>query len=189
LDAIEQTDPYFNASYILQINQTAKRFPSKDLTKEFPDGIEIARLFKQIYRQKTARENQPSKAGFLGSKLQNEEAPSSSRSNQKCIDSTKSHPAKKYYILNKRLRPEGWKVQGKHANGVLEALEADETLKKRYGTAYKKLTAGNTEDTEPIKGATVNYRPALTPGTDLYVPTDPHASFATAIYPLRDNTI
>jgi len=53
LDAIEQTDPYFNASYVLQINQTAERFPGKDFTKEFPDGVEIARLFKQIYRQKT----------------------------------------------------------------------------------------------------------------------------------------
>ena len=50
LDVIEPTDPYFNANYILQINQTAKRFPSKDLTKEFPDDIEIARLFRQMYR-------------------------------------------------------------------------------------------------------------------------------------------
>ena len=81
LDAIEQTDPYFNASYILQINQTAERFPGKDLTKEFPDGVEIARLFRQMYRQKTARGDPSSKAGFPGSKLQNEEAPSSFRSN------------------------------------------------------------------------------------------------------------
>ncbi len=67
LDVIEQTDPYFNASYILQINQTVERYPGKDLIKEFPDGVEIVRFFKQIYRQKTARKNQPSKAGFLGS--------------------------------------------------------------------------------------------------------------------------
>jgi len=79
-----------------------------------------------MYRQKTARGDQPSKAGFPGSKLQNEEAPSSSRSNQKYIDGTKGHPVKKCYILNKRLHPEGWKVQGKHANSVLEAFEADE---------------------------------------------------------------
>src|SRR6266566_1553268 len=142
-----------------------------------------------MYRQKTARGDQPSKAGFLGSKLQNEEASLSSKSNQKCIDSIKGYPVKKCYILNKRLRLEGWKVQGKHVNGVLEIFEADKTLKKRYGTAYKELTAGNTEDTEPVKGAAVSYRPALTPGTDLYVPTDPHASFATATYPLRDSTI
>src|SRR6266566_7105540 len=50
LDAIEPTDPYFNTSYVLQINQTIERYPGKDLTKEFPDGVEIARLFKQIYR-------------------------------------------------------------------------------------------------------------------------------------------
>src|SRR6266566_1304043 len=189
LDVIEQTDPYFSASYVLQINQTAKRFPGKDLTKEFPEGVEIARLFKQMYRQKTARGDQSSKAGFPGSKLQNEEAPSGSRSNQKCIDGIKGHPVKKCYILNKRLRLEGWKVQGKHINSVLETLETDEILKKRYGTTYKELTAGNTEDTEPVKDTTVNYRPTFTPGTDLYVPTDPHASFATATYPLRDNTI
>jgi len=33
LDAIEPTDPYFSASYVLQINQTAERFPGKDLIK------------------------------------------------------------------------------------------------------------------------------------------------------------
>jgi len=136
-----------------------------------------------MYRQKTARGDQPSKAGFPGSKLQNEKTPSSSRSNQKYIDNTKGHTPKKCYILNKRIRPEGWKVQKKHANGVLEALEADKTLKKRYGTAYKELTAGNTEETEPVKNATVNYRPAST-----FV-TNPYASFATATYPLRDSTI
>src|SRR6266566_2613921 len=189
LDVIEQTDPYFSASYVLQINQTAKRFPGKDLTKEFPEGVEIARLFKQMYRQKTARGDQPSKAGFPGSKLQNEEAPSGSRSNQKCIDSTKGHPAKKCYILNKRLRPESWQVQRKYANGVFETLKADETFKKQYNTAYKELTAGNTEETEPVKRAAVSYRPALTPVTDLFVLTNPHTSFATATYPLRDNTI
>ena len=46
LDAIESTDLYFNASYVLQINQIAERFPDKDLTKEFPDGVEIVRLFR-----------------------------------------------------------------------------------------------------------------------------------------------
>ncbi len=69
LDVIEQTDPYFNVSYVLQINQTAERFPGKDLIKEFPDSVEIACFFKQIYRQKTARGDQSSKAGFPGSKL------------------------------------------------------------------------------------------------------------------------
>jgi len=53
LDYIEQTDPYFSVSYVLQINQTAERFTGKDFTKEFPDGVEITRLFKQMYRQKT----------------------------------------------------------------------------------------------------------------------------------------
>src|SRR6266699_3218141 len=189
LDVIEQTDPYFNASYVLQINQTAERYPGKDLTKEFLDGVEIARLFRQIYRQKTARGDQPSKAGFPGSKLQNEEASLSSRSNQKCIDGIKGHPAKKCYIFNKRLRSEGWKVQGKYANGVFEALEADETFKKRYRTAYKELTAGNTEDTEPVKGTAVSYRPTFTPVTDLFVSIDLYIFFATTIYPLRDSMI
>ncbi len=46
LDVIEQIDPYFNVSYILQINQTVERFPGKDFIKEFLDGIEIVRLFK-----------------------------------------------------------------------------------------------------------------------------------------------
>ncbi len=69
LDVIEPTDPYFSASYVLQINQIVERFSGKDLTKEFPDGVEIARLFKQMYQQKTARGDQPSKAGFPGSKL------------------------------------------------------------------------------------------------------------------------
>ncbi|SRR6266566_6434460 len=114
----------------------------------------------------------------------NEEAFLSSKSNQKYIDGTKGHPAKKCYIFNKRLCLKGWKVQGKHVNGVLEAFEADETFKKRYGIAYKELTAGNTEDMEPVKDVAVNYRPALTLETDLYIPTDPYASFATAIYPL-----
>ena len=68
-------------------------------------------------------------------------------------------------------------------------MEGDETFKKRYGTTYKKLTAGNTEDTEPVKGAAVSYRPALTFGTDLYVLTDPYAFFVIATYPLRDSTI
>ena len=136
-----------------------------------------------MYRQKTARGDQPSKAGFPGSKLQNEEASSSSKSNQKCIDGIKGHPAKKCYILNKRIQPEGWKVQRKHAKGVLEAFEADKTLKKRYGTAYKELTAGNTEETEPVKDTMINYRPA-----PIFV-TDPYAFFATAIYPFRDSTI
>ncbi len=81
LNAIEPTNLYFNINYVLQINQTVKRFPSKDFIKKFPDSIEIARLFKQIYRQKTAREDQSSKAGFLGLKLQNEEAPSNSKLN------------------------------------------------------------------------------------------------------------
>jgi len=46
LDVIEQTDPYFSVSYVLQINQTVERFPGKDLIKEFPDGVEIVRLFR-----------------------------------------------------------------------------------------------------------------------------------------------
>jgi len=50
LDVIEQTDFYFNTNYILQINQTAERYSEKDLTKEFPDGVEIVCLFKQMYR-------------------------------------------------------------------------------------------------------------------------------------------
>ncbi len=182
MDAIEQTDPYFSASYVLQINQTTERYPGKDLTKEFPDGVEIVRLFRQMYRQKTARRDPTSKAGFPGSRYQDEEAPSGSRSNEKCIDGMKGHTAKNCYILNKRLCPEGYKIQGKHGKSILEALEANETLKKRYGPAYKELTAGNTEertDTDYTKGVAVSYRPVLMPVTDRIVL---HA-------PLRDSTI
>ncbi len=50
LDVIEQTDLYFSASYILQINQTVERYPGKDLIKEFSDGVEIVCLFRQMYR-------------------------------------------------------------------------------------------------------------------------------------------
>src|SRR6266566_8767446 len=124
-----------------------------------------------------ARGDQPSKAGFPGSKLQNEEASSGSKSNQKCIDGIKSHPAKKCYIFNKQLYLEGWKVQGKYAKDILEALEADKTLKKRYGIAYKELIAGNMEKTEPIKDIMVNYRSTFTPETDLFVPTNLYTSF------------
>ena len=136
-----------------------------------------------MYRQKTARGDQSFKAGFPGSKLQNEEASSGSRSNEKCIDGMKGHTVKKCYILNKRLRLEGYKIQGKYGKSILEALEANETFKKRYGTAYKELTVGNTEETEPVKGVAVSYRPAPT-----FV-TNPHASFAIATYPLSDSTI
>jgi len=95
----------------------------------------------------------------LRSKLQNKETPLGSKSNQKYIDGIKGRPAKKCYILNKRLRFKGWKVQGKYVNGVLETLKADKTLKKRYGIDYKKLTANNTEEMEPVKGVAVNFRP------------------------------
>ncbi len=96
---------------------------------------------------------------------------------------------KKCYIFNKWIRPEGWKVQRKYVKSIFEAFEADETFKKWYGTIYKELTAGNTEDIEPVKNATVSYRPAFTLGTDLYVSTDPYTFFATATYPFRDSTI
>jgi len=97
LDAIEQTDPYFSAFYTLQIIETAERYPEKDLTKEFPDGVEIARLFRQMYRRKTARGDPSVKAGFPGPTLQDEEAPTGSRSKQKCIDGTAGHSKKMPY--------------------------------------------------------------------------------------------
>ena len=46
LDTIEPTDLYFNANYVLQINQTVERFLGKDFIKEFLDSVEIIRLFK-----------------------------------------------------------------------------------------------------------------------------------------------
>src|SRR6266566_5867808 len=122
-----------------------------------------------MYRQKTARGDPTSKAGFPRSHYQDEEAPSSSRSNEKCIDGMKGHTVKKCYILNKRLRPEGYKIQGKYSKSILEALEANETLKKRYGPAYKELTASNMEertDTDYTKGTAVSYRPVPTPVMD-----------------------
>ncbi len=51
---------------------------------------------------------------------------------------------------------------------------------------YKKLTVGNTKDTESVKGAVVSFRLAPTYITYLM---NPYASFATATYPLWDSTI
>jgi len=144
-----------------------------------------------MYRQKTAQRDPTSKAGFPRLRYQDEKAPSNSRSNEKCIDGIKGYTAKKCYILNKRLRSEDYKIQRKYSKNILEALETNETLKKRYGTAYKKLTAGNTKertDTDYTKSTTVSYRLVPTPVTDRTVS---YAAFATGTvtYPLRDSTI
>jgi len=180
LDAIKQTDPYFNASYILQINQTVERFPGKDLTKEFLNGVEITRFFKQIYRQKTVQRDPTSKAGFFRSKFQSEDAPSGSKSNQKCIDGFKGYTPKKCYIFNKRFRPDGWKVLGKHAKDILEALEANKTLKKRYNSAYKKVTAllynNSNKSIDTMKRVVIRIKVLST-------------SFVSTIYPFHDSTI
>jgi len=77
----------------------------------------------------------------------------------------------------------------KYVKDVFEVFEADETFKKRYGIAYKKLTASNMENTESVKGITVNYRLIFMLGTDLFVPTDLYVFFAIVTYPFRDSTI
>ena len=79
--------------------------PKADLTREIPDGFQIAKIFRnQVNLDNT-------KGAFSAATLQGEEAPSEnqnqSQKRQKCFDGYGKHTLEQCFYLNKDLRPEG----------------------------------------------------------------------------------
>ncbi len=102
------------------------------------------------------------------------------------------HIPKKCHLLNKKQRPNGWKIGPRHAKGILDALDADEKLKEKHQAAYREITAflakndpnqDKADDSmtdSPVKGAAIAFRPKE---------KEARASFFYHTYPLRNNTI
>ena len=145
LQAIEKIQPAFVLHWTNTIESKAVLSPKADLTKEIPDGFQIAKIFRnQINLGNT-------KAAFSAATLQGEEAPPDGQNqnqnqgqgqkHQKCFDGYGKHTPEQCFYLNKNLRPEGWKMSPGRAKIVMKGLQQNKELRDKYKDAYKEIEA------------------------------------------------
>ena len=144
LQAVEKIQPLFAQTWANTIESTAVISLDEDITNKIPDGFKIAQIFRNQLNLGTT------KAAFAAAAtLQGEEAPpddqnqnnhgQNSNRGQKCSESIGKHTVNQCYILNKHLRPKGWKLGAKRAKGMMKTFEQNKELQNKYKDAYREV--------------------------------------------------
>ena len=106
LQAVEKIQPAFTLHWSNTIESKAVMSPKADLTKEIPDGLEIAKIFRN---QVNLSSN--TKGAFSAATLQGEEAPTDGQNQgqrqKKYFEGHNNHILEQCFYLNKDLRPKG----------------------------------------------------------------------------------